>query len=72
MEGCVCVCVRPFYRGWSVRLSVCVYEKVRDKLGEICAKVVMTFVCVYGAICTHDLSQETKQLHSGMLLVVVL
>lgn len=46
-------------------LCVCVYEKVRDKLGEICAEVVMTFVCAYAAVCTHDLSQETKQLHSG-------
>lgn len=51
-----------------MRPSVCVYEKVRDKLGEMCGEVVMIFVCVcvcmfpgvYGAICTHDLSQERQ------------
>lgn len=27
-------------------LSACVYEKVRDKLVEMCAEAVMIFVCV--------------------------
>lgn len=27
-------------------LSACVYEKVRDKLAEMCAEAVMIFVCV--------------------------
>lgn len=45
----MCVCVRPFYRGWGVRFCVCVYKKVRDKLGEVCAEVVMTLVCA----CAH-------------------
>lgn len=47
---------------------MCVYEKVRDKLGGMCAKVVMVVVCVcahvsrciWTAVCTHDLSQERQ------------
>ena len=45
-----------FYRGWCVRLSVRVYEKVRNKLAEIFDQVVVVFVfCVHisRCVCTH-------------------
>lgn len=63
--------VSLFYRGWSARLSACVfffffYEKVGDKLVEMCVEVVNKQQCacmppgVCGAICTRDLPQERR------------
>ncbi len=71
-----------------MRPSVCVYEKVRDKLGEMCGEVVMIFVCVCVLVCVCACFQvgmepsarmtspkrdkAAPQWDCGMLLVVLL
>lgn len=44
-----------------MRLSVCVYEKVRDKLGEMCSKVGMFF-----CLCLHAFFQVCMELSARM------
>lgn len=57
---------------------MCVYEKVREKLGEMCGEVLMIFVCFQvrlrpsARMTSPKRDKAAPQWDCGVLLVVVL